>query len=88
MRTLRAAGASGATSLRGIWGYHGDHQPHGDSFWQLRRRVPIVTVIVDTPQRVRIWFELVDQLTRDTGLVTCEIVPAFRATGPQLTPRK
>jgi PII-like signaling protein len=85
IRTLRAAGASGATSLRGVWGYQGDHQPRGDSFWQLRRRVPIVTVIVDTPQRIRRWFDLVDELTRETGLVTSEIVPAFRATAPQLT---
>jgi PII-like signaling protein len=80
IRELRAAGAAGATSLRGIWGYHGDHQPHGDSFWQLRRRVPVLTVIVDTPERIRRWFTIVDALTRDTGLVTSEMVPAFRAT--------
>jgi PII-like signaling protein len=85
IRRLRAAGAAGATSLRGIWGYHGDHRPHGDSFWQLRRRVPIVTVIVDTPAHTRQWFELVDELTGETGLVTSEMVPAFRASGPQLT---
>jgi PII-like signaling protein len=85
IRALRAAGASGATSLRGIWGYHGDHPPHGDSFWQLRRRVPVVTVIVDTPERTRRWFEIVDELTGETGLVTTETVPAFRATGPALT---
>lgn len=85
IRRLRQAGAAGATSLRGIWGYHGDHTPHGDSFWQLRRRVPIVTVIVDTPTRIASWFEVVDELTRETGLVTSEMVPAFRATGPKLT---
>ncbi|MBV9943551.1 MAG: DUF190 domain-containing protein [Solirubrobacterales bacterium] len=65
-------------------GYHGDHRPHGDSFWQLRRRVPVVTVIVDTPERVAGWFALVDEVTRETGLVTSEMVPAFRATGPAL----
>jgi PII-like signaling protein len=85
VRGLRQAGAAGATSLRGIWGYHGDHSPHGDSFWQLRRRVPIVTVIVDTPDRIATWFALVDKLTHQTGLVTSEVVPAFRATGPTLT---
>jgi PII-like signaling protein len=85
IRELRRAGASGATSLRGIWGYHGDHEPHGDSFWQLRRRVPVVTVIVDTPARSRRWFEFVDELTSETGLVTSEVVPAFRATGAGLT---
>ena len=85
IRELRAAGAAGATSLRGIWGYHGEHGPHGDSFWQLRRRVPILTVIIDTPQRIATWFALVDRLTNQTGLVTSEIVPASRATSPTFT---
>jgi PII-like signaling protein len=76
---LRSAGAMGATSVRGVWGYHGDHLPHGDSFWQLQRRVPVVTVIVDTPPAIRRWFEIVDECTQETGLVTSEIVPAFRA---------
>jgi PII-like signaling protein len=82
LRALRAAGAAGATSLRGIWGYHGDHAPHGDSFRQLRRRVPVVTVIVDTPERIARWFAIVDGLTDETGLVTSEQVPALRAAGP------
>jgi PII-like signaling protein len=38
VRRLREAGAIGATALRGIWGYHGDHRPHGDHFLQLQRR--------------------------------------------------
>jgi PII-like signaling protein len=46
--------------------------------------VPTVTVIVDTPQRLREWFVIVDQLTEETGLVTSEIVPAFKATGPSV----
>jgi PII-like signaling protein len=78
VRELRAAGAAGATSLRGIWGYHGDHRPHGDRFWALERHVPVVTVIVDTPERSRAWFEIVDRLTDATGLVTSELVPAYR----------
>jgi PII-like signaling protein len=82
VRRLREAGASGATVLRGMWGYHGDHAPHGDRLLALRRRVPVVTVLVDTPSRMRQWFAIVDELTDETGLVTSEIVPAFRATGP------
>ena len=84
VHALRAAGAAGATSLRGVWGYHGDHEPHGDSLWQLRRRVPVVTVVVDTPERIRRWFAIVDELTAQTGLVTSEQVPALRATGPDI----
>jgi PII-like signaling protein len=83
IRRLRDAGAPGATGLRGIWGYHGDHRPHGDGWWQLRRRVPVVTVLVDTPANVRRWFAIVDELTAQTGLVTSEIVPAYRATTPR-----
>lgn len=82
---LRAERAAGVTCLRGIWGYHGDHAPHGDSYRQLRRRVPVVTVIVDTPERSRRWYEIADGLTRETGLVTSELVPAYRATAPGLT---
>ena len=74
VRDLRAAGAAGATSLRGIWGYHGDQRPHGDSFWQLRRRVPALTVIVDAPDRIQDWFGIFDELTDETGLVTSETV--------------
>jgi PII-like signaling protein len=79
IRRLRAEGAAGATALRGFWGYHGDHAPHGDSAWSVRRRVAVVTVVVDRPERIRRWFAIVDELTRETGLVTSEIVPAARA---------
>lgn len=82
IRALRHANADGATSIRGIWGYHGDHRPHGDTFWQLRRRVPVVTIVIDTPERIRRWFAIVDELTDETGVVTSEMVPAFHATGP------
>jgi PII-like signaling protein len=75
VRRLRAAGARGVTSLRGVWGFHGDHAPHGDRLLQLRRRVPVVTVVVDEPDRVARSFEIVDEATRGSGLVTSELVP-------------
>jgi PII-like signaling protein len=82
IRRLREEQAAGATALRGFWGYHGDHAPHGDRLLSLRRHVPVVTVVVDTPERSRRWFEIVSELTAASGLVTSEKVPAFRATGP------
>jgi PII-like signaling protein len=75
VRELRRAGAAGATSLRGIWGYHGDHAPHGDTFWQLRRRVPVVVTLIDRPERMERWLQIVDRVTDETGLVTSEPVP-------------
>ncbi len=77
IRRLRESGASGATCLRGVWGFHGDHPPHGDRLLQLRRHVPVVTIIVDTPERIAQSFEIVDELTGQAGLVTSEMVPAM-----------
>jgi PII-like signaling protein len=77
VRRLRESGASGATSLRGVWGFHGDHHPHGDRLLQLRRHVPVVTIIVDTPERIAQSFNIVDELTGGAGLVTSEMVPAM-----------
>ncbi len=79
IRRLRAEGAAGATALRGVWGYHGDHDPHGDRLLALRRHVPVVTVVVDTPARSARWFEIADELTAETGLLTAETVHAASA---------
>lgn len=79
IRRLREAGASGATALRGYWGYHGDQQPHGDGLFSPRRRLPVVVSMIDTPERAHRWFEIVDEVTSESGLVTSEFVPAARA---------
>ncbi|MES1247356.1 MAG: DUF190 domain-containing protein [Actinomycetota bacterium] len=75
IRRLREQRAGGATSVRGIWGFSGEHEPHGDRLFRLRRRVPVVTTIVDEPDAIRRWFDIVDELTGESGLVTCEAVP-------------
>ena len=85
IRRLRRSEAAGATSLRGIWGFHGDHEPHGDRFLQLRRHVPVVTISVDTPQRTAAAFAIIDELTAEQGLVTSEMVPAMSAMSAEQT---
>ena len=82
VRRLQASGAAGATCLRGTWGFHGEHAPHGDRLLQLRRRVPIATVVVDSPTRIAESFAIVDELTDQAGLVTSEMVPALAGNGP------
>jgi PII-like signaling protein len=79
VRRLRSAGISGATTLRGIWGFHGDHPPHGDRVLQLGRHVPVVTIVIDTPERIATAFPIIDELTSEHGLVTSETIPALRA---------
>lgn len=78
VRRLRAAGISGATTQRGIWGFHGDHAPHGDRLLQLGRHVPVVTIVIDSPERIAAAFTVIDELTAEQGLVTSETVPAMR----------
>lgn len=75
VRRLRAAGLAGATTQRGIWGFHGDHAPHGDRLLQLGRHVPAVTSVIDTPERIATAFGVIDELTTGSGLVTSENVP-------------
>lgn len=84
IRRLREEGATGATALRGIWGYSGDREPHGDRLLSLRRRVPVVTVVVDRPEAIQRWWRVIDEVTDETGLVTSELVPAFHAVGPEI----
>jgi hypothetical protein len=38
--------------LRGIWGVHGHHEPHGDKLFQLTRHVPVVTIVIDSPRNI------------------------------------
>ncbi|MEB4211218.1 DUF190 domain-containing protein [Mycobacterium sp. 94-17] len=68
--------SNGATVIRGIWGFHGDREPHGDRFFSLARHVPVVTLIIDTPTNIAASFDIVDELTQGQGLVTSEMVPA------------
>jgi PII-like signaling protein len=88
VRRLRSAGLSGATTLRGIWGFHGDHAPHGDRLLQLGRHVPTVTVVIDTPERIAGAYGIIDELTSERGLVTCEIISCLDEAGPRAQARE
>jgi len=76
VRRLRAAGAAGATVLRGVRGFYGAHEAFADRMLSLRRNVPVLVVVIDTPGNIRRWWPIVDEATRTDGLVTSELVPA------------
>jgi PII-like signaling protein len=76
-RLFQGKTVDGATVLRGVWGFHGDHRPHGDGLLSLSRRVPVMTIVIDTPAKIAESFAVVDELTSDEGLVTSEMVPAL-----------
>ena len=52
---------------------------HGDKLFQLTRHVPVVTIVVDTPDNIAASFDIIDELTTQQGLVTSEMVPALVA---------
>jgi PII-like signaling protein len=74
VRRLREAGARGATALRGMWGFYGETAPHGDRLLQQGRRIPVVTIIIDTPDRIATSFDIIDEVTAAHGVVTSEKV--------------
>jgi PII-like signaling protein len=76
-RLFDSGAATGATVLRGIWGFHDDHKPHGDKMIQLARQVPVTTIVVDSPERIAASFDIIDGLTDRHGLITSELVPAL-----------
>jgi PII-like signaling protein len=82
LRSLRRAGAAGATSLRAQWGFHGEHRPHGERLLSAVRHVPVQTTVVEEPARMAALLEVVDALTEQTGLVTLEIVPRIAPAEP------
>ena len=88
IRRLRSAGISGATTVRGIWGFHGDHAPHGDRLLQLGRHVPTVTIVIDTPERISTAQEVIDELTTERGLVTCETISRLDEAGLRAQARR
>jgi len=79
MRRLRSTGISGVTTYRGVWGFGGNRPPHGDRFLQLERQAPMVTIVIDTTERIFAAFDIIDELTKEQGLVISETVPAMRA---------
>jgi PII-like signaling protein len=77
-RRLRAAGAAGATTIRGHWGFSSDEHPHGDRFARFASHAPTYTTYIDTPSRVAEHWPIVDEVTAEHGIVTSLFVPAYR----------
>jgi PII-like signaling protein len=83
-RRLRAAGAAGATTVRGEWGFSSDEKPFGDRLGTLASHVPTYTIVVDRPRRIAELWPIVDEITAEHGVVTAAIVPAYRERAAQV----
>lgn len=78
-RLWQSGTASGATVLRGVWGFHDGREPHGDKLFQYGRHVPVTTIVVDSPSRIAASYPIVSEITAGRGSVTAEMVPALVA---------
>jgi PII-like signaling protein len=77
-RRLRMAGAAGATTIFGDWGFSSDEHPHGDRLGRLASHRPTYTVYIDRPDRVAEMWPLIDDATAEHGIVTSLLVPGYR----------
>jgi len=75
---LREAGAAGATTIMGDWGFSGDERPYGDRLGRVTSHRPTYTVYVDRPGKVAELWPLIDELTAEHGIVTSLFVPGYR----------
>ena len=73
-RQLGQARIAGVTILRGTWGFHADHAPHGDHFPRRGRHVPVVTTVIGVLEQISEAFDVIDALTAGGGLITAETV--------------
>ncbi|HEX7291946.1 MAG TPA: DUF190 domain-containing protein [Conexibacter sp.] len=78
VRCLREAGAAGATTILGDWGFSSDERPYGDRLGSVTSHRPTYTVYVDRPQKVAEVWPLLDELTAEHGIVTSLFVPGYR----------
>jgi PII-like signaling protein len=83
VRRLRGAGADGATAYFGLYGFEGSETPHGDSFLGIRRRIPVLTEIVDTAENCRRWVTEIEKLNAGSDLLAVSPVEVVsRPDGP------
>jgi PII-like signaling protein len=78
VRCLREAGAAGATTILGDWGFSSDERPYGDRLGRVTSHRPTYTIYIDRPQKVAEVWPLIDELTVEHGIVTALFVPGYR----------
>jgi PII-like signaling protein len=69
----RAAGLAGASVFRGVEGFGASHHIHTTRILSLAEDLPMMVVVVDTPERIRAFLPEVTDLV-ERGLVTLEEV--------------
>jgi uncharacterized protein len=80
VRRARAGGLAGATVLRGVEGFGASNVIHTSRLLTMSEDLPIVVVIVDTPEHIEAFLPELDELLTE-GLVVREDVDVIAYTG-------
>ncbi|HSK26559.1 MAG TPA: DUF190 domain-containing protein [Jiangellales bacterium] len=76
----RKAGLAGTTVLRGVEGFGASSVVHTTRFLSMSEDLPMVLVIVDTPERIQAFLPQLDDLIEE-GLVIIEDVTVLKYVG-------
>ena len=82
VQRARAAGLAGATVLRGVEGFGASSVIHTSRLLTMSEDMPMVVVIIDTPDRIDGFLPLLDDLITE-GLVVREPVDIIKYEGRQ-----
>jgi len=85
VQALRANDIAGVTVYRGILGYGANRRIHKDSALNLSHDAPILLTVVDTEQKLRAFFPVLDQMVKQ-GLVVLSDVDVIKYSHAQPLP--
>lgn len=69
----RSAGLAGATVIGCVMGYGANSRVHTSKILRLSRDLPVITEIVDKPEKIEAFLPVVDELIREGLVVTEEV---------------
>jgi len=85
VQALRANDIAGVTVYRGILGYGANRRIHKDSTLNLSHDAPILLTVVDSEQKLRAFFPVLDQMVKQ-GLVVLSDVDVIKYSHGQPLP--
>lgn len=89
VEALRANDIAGVTVYRGILGYGANRSMHKDSALNLSHDAPIVLAVVDTEEKLRAFFPVLDQMVKQGLVVMSEAeVVKYSHTLPEVEEKR
>lgn len=85
VQALRANDIAGVTVYRGILGYGANRRIHKDSTLKLSHDAPILLTVVESEQKLRAFFPVLDQMVKQ-GLVVLSDVDVIKYSHAQVLP--